>query len=75
MRDMIKQLFTGMDGETHDMGRWSWALSIFSVIGLGAWHMLESRTLDLMQFAQAIGVVVGVHAGGLWAKKDTEPTK
>ena len=69
----FKNLFTGQDNQTHDMGRWSWALSILSVIGIAIWHMLDTKTIDLMAFAQAIGVVVAAHGGALWAKKDTEP--
>lgn len=71
---MIKQLFTGKDGETQDLGRWSWAISIFSVIGGCAWNAIHGGVVDVMQFAQAIGVVVAAHGGALWAKASTEPT-
>ena len=73
MGNMLKDLFTGQNNQTHDIGRWSWAISIFSVIGGGAWNALHGVTVDLMQFAQALGVVVAAHGGALWAKKSTEP--
>lgn len=73
MRKMIKDLFTGIDGQSHDIGRWSWAVSIFSVIGGGVWNAVHAGVVDVMQFAQALGVVVAAHGGAIWAKKTTEP--
>ena len=75
IKGLLKQLFTGKDNETHDLGRYSWAASMASVIGGGAWNAIQSGAIDLMQLAQAIGVVAGVHGAVLWAKKDTEPDK
>lgn len=73
MKEMIKQLLTGVDGETHDLGRWSWVASMAAVMGGGAWNAVHSAAVDLMQLAQAIGVVVAAHGGALWAKAKTEP--
>jgi len=69
----LNDLFTGKDNTTHDLGRWSWAASTVSVIGGGVWNAVHAGAIDLMAFAQAIGVVVAAHGGALWAKKDTEP--
>jgi hypothetical protein len=71
--EWLKHLVTCKDNQTHDLGRWSWVLSIFSVIGGGVWNALHAGAIDLMQLAQAIGVIVAAHGGALWAKKDTEP--
>lgn len=71
--EFLKQLLTGKDGQTHDLGRWSWVVSTASVIGGGVWNALHAGVIDLMQLAQAIGLVVAAHGGALWAKKDTEP--
>lgn len=69
----LNQLFTGKDNVTHDLGRWSWAASTLSIIGGGVWNAIHAGSIDLMGFAQAIGVVVAAHGGAIWAKKDTEP--
>jgi len=71
--NFLTHLFTGKDNQTHDLGRWSWAASVASVIGGGVWNAMNSGAVDLMAFAQALGVVVAAHGGALWAKKDTEP--
>jgi len=69
----LTDLFTGKDNMTHDLGRWSWAASTLSIIGGGIWNALHAGAVDLMAFAQAIGVVVAAHGGAIWAKKDSEP--
>lgn len=71
--EFLKHLLTGKDNETHDLGRWSWVVSTVTVIGGGAWNAVHAGAIDLMQLAQAIGIVVAAHGGALWAKKDTEP--
>lgn len=70
---MLRDLLTGIDGQTHDLGRWSWAGSFLAVIaaaGLNWWH---GAVIGLQEFATALGLVAGAHGAALWAKKDTEP--
>ena len=71
--EWFKQLVTGRDNSTHDMGRWSWLLSMATVIGHSIYAAVSHTAIDLMQLAQALGVVVAAHGAALWAKKDTEP--
>jgi len=72
--EWLKQLFTGKDNNTHDLGRYSWALSMSTVIAAAAANWFHGHEIDLQALANAIGVVVGAHGLALWAKKDTEPT-
>jgi len=68
----LSDLLTGIDGQTHDLGRWSWAISLGAVIAAGlhtAWH----GTIDLIAFGTAIAAVVAAHGAALGFKKDTEP--
>jgi hypothetical protein len=69
----LMQMVTGRDNKTHDLGRWSWVVSTCSVIGGGVWNAVHAGAVDVMQLAQAIGVVVAAHGGALWAKQATEP--
>ena len=73
IKAIFQQPMTGKDGETHDLGRWSWVVSTASVIGGGVWNAVHAGAVDVMQLAQAIGVVVAAHGGALWAKSKTEP--
>lgn len=73
MKDILTHLLTGQDGKTHDLGRWSWLITTLSVIGGAAWNALHAGAVDLMQLAQAVGIVVAAHGAAIFAKKDTEP--
>lgn len=70
---ILKDLFTGKDGETHDLGRWSWAGSWCAVVvaaGANWWHGLA---IDLTALGAALCAVAGAHGAALWAKRSTEP--
>jgi hypothetical protein len=71
----FKQIVTGADNSTHDMGRWSWLISMFAIIGHSTWSAIQHVAVDLGSLAQALGVVVAAHGAAIWAKKDTEPPK
>lgn len=73
IKEIFNDLMTGKDNETHDMGKWSWLLSMVTVIGTSIWNALHAGIIDVMNVAQALGVVVAAHGAALWAKKDTEP--
>jgi len=70
----LKHLLTGADNQTHDLGRWSWMLSWIAVVAAAAGNWWHAAVLDVMQLAQALGVVAAAHGAALWAKKDTEPS-
>ena len=70
---MMKNLFTGKDGETHDLGRWSWALSLGAVVAAGLHTAWTGHPIDLASFGTGIATVVGAHGFALYAKRDTEP--
>jgi hypothetical protein len=77
MATAIKRVFshvmTGKDGQTHDLGRWSWLLSFVVIVagaGWNAWHKLE---VDLAQLALALSGNATAHAVAIFAKAKTEP--
>jgi hypothetical protein len=71
--ELLKQLVTGKDNQTHDLGRWSWIITTLATIAGAAWNAIHVGTLDLMSFAQAIGIIAGSHGAAVMMKKDTEP--
>lgn len=73
LKRIFNDLFTGKDGISHDLGKYSWAGSFIAVIAAGIWNAMHGVVLDLMHVAEALGAVAGVHGATLWAKKDTEP--
>jgi hypothetical protein len=73
MNEIVKQLFTGKDNKTYDLGRISWAVCVFATIGFAIYEIVHNISFTLEDFGRSIAAVVGVHAAGIWAKKDTEP--
>lgn len=73
MKKQVNDLFTGKDGETQDIARWSWAFSLFGILAATAANSLHGHAIDLIALGTAIGAVVGAHGAALWAKRDTEP--
>ena len=69
----LKQLTTGKDNQTPCLGRISWAASMLVICAGGAWNAAHAAGIDLMQLAQAIGVIVLAHGGAIFVKADTEP--
>lgn len=75
LRNLMRQILTGPDGQTHDLGRWSWVGSFIAVVlaAVGNWY--HKAEIDLQSLATALGTVAGAHGFALWAKRDTEPKK
>lgn len=73
MFEFLKHLVTGKDNSTHDLGRYSWIVSMLTVVGHSVWSLVSHTAVDLMNLAQALAVVVAAHGAAIWAKKDTEP--
>jgi hypothetical protein len=69
----LRQLLTGADNQTHDLGRWSWVISMGSVIAAAGANWWHGSTVGLRELAEALGVVAATHGVALWAKRDTEP--
>jgi hypothetical protein len=72
MKEFFKQLLTGKDNETYDIGRVTWLLGILAVIGLAVYEVMHT-TISLRELAEALGIVTGASGASVMMKKDTEP--
>jgi hypothetical protein len=72
MKQFFKQLLTGKDNETYDIGRVTWLLGILAVIGLAVYEVMHT-TISLRELAEALGIVSGASGASVMMKKDTEP--
>lgn len=72
---IFRELVTGKDNKTNDIARWSWLTTTLATIAGGIYNALHNGSVDLMQFAQAIGMIAGSHGAAVMMKKDTEPDK
>lgn len=67
---VMKQLLTGRDNQTHDLGRWSWAICTSAVIGFA---FFGPGAVTVVGLAEALSMVTAAHGIVLRLKKDTEP--
>ena len=74
MSQVVKDLLTGKDGVSHDLGRWSWVACFFAIVAATVSNMVHGQMVDVVQLATAFSIVAGAHGAAIWAKKDTEPT-
>lgn len=72
MRIFLKQLLTGKDNNTYDIGRVTWLLGTITVIALAALQVSTSQ-ISLRELAEALGIVSAAGGASTMMKKDTEP--
>jgi len=70
---LMRQMVTGKDNCTHDLARWSWLVTTVATVLGALWNAAQTGVVDLLQFAQAIGILCSTHGAALLLKKDTEP--
>jgi len=71
--NFIRDILTGKDGITHDIGRWSWVGSLAALFAITIHEAWTGKTIDLQAFGVAVAAIVTAHGTAIWAKKDTEP--
>ena len=72
MKDILKQLLTGKDNQTYDLGRVTWLLGFVAVISLAGYEVMHG-SVNLRELAEALGIVSGASGASVMMKKDTEP--
>ena len=72
MNDVLKQLLTGKDNVTYDIGRVTWLLGFIAVISLAIYQVMYS-TIILREVAEALGIVTGASGAAVAMKGKTEP--
>ena len=72
MNDVLKQLLTGKDNVTYDIGRVTWLLGFIAVISLAIYQVMHS-TISLREVAEALGIVTGASGAAVAMKSRTEP--
>jgi len=73
MSGLFTTIVTGIDNQTHDLGRWSWIVCTFSVIVHEGFNIWKNVPTDIEKFAMALGIVVAAHGAALGFKAKTEP--
>lgn len=71
---LLRDLFTGVDGTSYDLGRVLWAAGA-TVLIVGGVLAMSKGPLDFVAFAGAFGGLLMAGGGALLFKAKTEPQK
>ena len=69
----IKQLFTGKDNETVDLGRVLWAKSVIGYFAVAFYHLHNGGTIDFTAFGVGISGILAAGGAAIGLKANTEP--
>ena len=69
----LRELVTGKDNTTHDLGKWSWLGCSLSVVALAAWHEAHGVVVPLKDLALSLSGIAVTHGAALGLKASTEP--
>ena len=72
MNLILKQLLTGKDNETYDLGRVSWLVGIVAIITLAGYEVMHA-TISLRELAESLGIVSAAGGASVAMKSKTEP--
>jgi hypothetical protein len=72
VKEIVKQLLTGKDNETYDIGRVTWLVGIIAVIALAFYEVMNS-TVSIRELAEALGIVSAAGGASVAMKGKTEP--
>jgi len=69
---ILKQLLTGKDNQTYDLGRVSWLIGMVAVILLAGYEVMHS-TVSLRELAESLGIISAAGGASVAMKSKTEP--
>ena len=72
MKEIVKQLLTGKDNKTYDIGRVTWLIGLVAVIGLAFYEVLYS-TVSIRELAESLGIVSAAGGASVAMKQKAEP--
>lgn len=72
MNDILKQLLTGKDCETYDIGRVTWLISLLAIIALAFYEVMHN-TVSIRELAESLGIVSAAGGASVAMKAKTEP--
>ena len=72
---IIKDILTGIDGESYDIARVSWVITTLALIGIeiGYLYTHPQAVFDVLNFGGALAANIGAHGGAIGFKARTEP--
>jgi len=72
MTEILRQLLTGKDNATYDIGRVTWLISMVAVIALAFYEVLHN-TVSIRELAESLGIVSAAGGASVAMKSKAEP--
>jgi len=73
IKKVIKDWFTGIDGETYDPARFLWFVGVVVFLIFTSITIHNGEKFDMVNFALAYSSVLAAGAAGVRIKQDSEP--
>ena len=73
MKKIIKDWFTGPDGQTYDPARFLWFVGIVAFLLFAGHEVYKTDKFDMVNFGLAYGGLLAAGAAGIKIKESTEP--
>lgn len=75
MKHLVKQLFTGKDNATWDIGRLLWFECVQAFICIVIYYIYKGAgTIDIVSLGVGLGIVLGAGGASLGLKGNVEPS-
>jgi hypothetical protein len=72
MDKFIRQLLTGKDNETYDIGRFTWLVGTVAVIVL-AFYEVTRGNINIRELAESLGIISAAGGASVAMKSKAEP--
>ena len=72
---LLRDILTGIDGETYDNIRFYMLLATFTYLGCTIWNLYKDKAFDPIAFGAGFAAISGGGAAGINLKMKTEPQK
>ncbi len=73
MKKIFKDWLTGIDGQTYDMARFLWALTVLVFLGCALYAIYKGQAWDAVQYGTGAGLVLAGGGVAIGMKAKTEP--
>jgi hypothetical protein len=70
---LLRDIFTGKDNTTYDLGRISWALSVIWFLSASTYNMVITSTFDMIAAGTGLGGILAAGGAALALKSGDEP--
>lgn len=73
MKKLIKDILTGIDGESYDNVRVYMLLGVLTYVGCTVWHLYDENVFEFVNFGTGLAAILAGGGAGIGLKAKTEP--